>query len=102
MKSKKYLAIWQYYDQAKSTSNIRADGWYDYDGDASDIVEDEWQRYVANRASCDVRSVQSGQFEYMVDFMQWKQKNIIHPSHTTRNIRRLDERGLVTCNPYSS
>jgi hypothetical protein len=98
---KRYPAIWQYFDDNNFNAVIkRSDGWYDYDPEASDIVEDEWQRYIINRAMNDVRSVKSGQWEYMVDFVNWKQTNIIHQNHKIRPIRRLDDKGIVTKNPY--
>lgn len=98
---KRYQAIWQYFDDNNFNAVVkRSDGWYDYDWEASDVVEDEWQRYIVNRAMNDVRSVKSGQWEYMVDFVNWKQTNIIHQNHKVRSIRRLDENGNVTINPY--
>lgn len=93
-------AIWQYFDNNKLINTPTLDGWYDYDPEASDIVEDAWQKYIVNRGMNDVRSVKSGEWEYMVDFMNWKQQNIIHSAHTKRNIRRLDDNGNVTKNPY--
>jgi hypothetical protein len=36
----------------------------------------------------DVRSVQSGQWSYLVDFRQMTQQNVQHEAHTTRAIRR--------------
>ena len=93
-------AIWEYHDANKATSNPSPDGWYEYDPEASDIVEDAWQRYIVNRGLNDVRSVTSGEWQYMVDFMNWKQTNTIHSAHTQRNIRRLDEKGNITRNPY--
>lgn len=93
-------AVWQYHDTHKSISNPSPDGWYNYDLEASDIVEDAWQKYVINRGLNDVRSVHSGEWEYMVDFMNWNQTNIIHTAHTRRNIRRIDEKGNITKNPY--
>ena len=45
--NKRYKAIWQFYDPNNFHSQIkRSDGWYDYDEEASDIVEDEWQKYI--------------------------------------------------------
>ena len=63
-------------------------------------MEEEWQKYIKNRMMCDVRAVKSGHFEYQVDFMQWSQQNITHQAHKVRKIRRLDENGNVTVNPY--
>jgi len=64
-------------------------GWNNYTAEASDIVEDVYQKYLANRGDTDVRAVHSGQWEYMVDFMAMKQTNIQHENHTTRSIRRV-------------
>ena len=94
---KRYPATWQYFDKDK---NMNPEGWYDYDTEASDIVEDHWQQYIQNRAMNDVRSVKSGEWEYMVDFMNWKQTNVQHQNHKVRNIRRLDDNGNITLNPY--
>lgn len=97
------LAIWQYYDQNNVSVVIQnASGWYDYDKPASDIVEEEWQKYIKNRAMCDVRAVKSGAYEYAVDFMSWTQTNITHHNHKVRRVRRLDENGNVTLNPYQN
>lgn len=75
---------------------------YNYDLEANTIVEEEWQKYIANRAMCDVRAVKSGTFEYSVDFMSWTQTNIKHYNHKVRKIRRLDEKRNVTVNPYQN
>ena len=96
----KTKAVWQYLDKDKYTNEKRADGWYDYEPEANITVEEEWQRYIKNRAASDVRSVKSGEFSYMVDFIGWKQTNIIHPNHKVRQIRRKDENGNITDNPY--
>jgi hypothetical protein len=93
-------AIWQYYDNCKDTNSISPDDFYGYNPEASDIVEDAWQKYITHRGLNDVRSVKSGEWEYMVDFMNWEQRNIIHSAHTKRNIRRIDEKGNITRNPY--
>lgn len=100
---KRYPAIWQYYDNNNFQTIIKSsDSWYDYTPQASDIVEDEWQRYIVNRGMNDVRAVKSGEWEYMVDFTGWKQTNIRHHDHKVRKIRRLDENGNVTANPYDN
>ena len=99
--TKSWPATWHYFDNNIFNSKIRsADGWYDYDDDASDIVEDEWQRYIVNRGMNDVRSVKSGEWEYMVDFANWSQTNTLHQNHKVRSVRRLDENGKVSTNPY--
>jgi len=71
--------VWQYEDR----------GWHDYDATASDLVEKAYQDYLLNPGACDVRSVKSGQFHYQVDFLNNKQTNVDHNSHTQRNIRRV-------------
>lgn len=98
---KEKKVIWQYYDNNNHNAIVKSlDGWYDYDMKASEIVEEEWQKYIKNRAMCDVRAVKSGQFHYQVDFIGWNQQNLDHYAHTKRNIRRLDENGKITVNPY--
>jgi len=72
--------IWQY--DEKGT-------WKNYETEASNVVEEVYQKYLANRGDTDVRAVKSGQWEYMVDFMAMKQTNIQHENHTVRNIRRV-------------
>jgi len=98
---KRWPATWQYYDTHNFKAKVKSlDNWYDYDPQASDIVEDEWQKYIVNRGMNDVRSVKSGEWEYIVDFVNWNQTNIIHSAHKMRSIRRLDPNGAVTKNPY--
>lgn len=98
---KRHPATWQYNDPNNVNAQVKSeDGWYDYDYAASDIVEDEWQRYIVNRGMNDVRAVKSGNWEYMVDFGGWKQTNILHQDHRSRSVRRLDENSGVTKNPY--
>eukprot|EP00727_Mastigamoeba_balamuthi_P006138 m51a1_g2143 putative linker histone h1 and h5 domain containing protein (330) ;mRNA; r:4306-5781 len=65
-------------------------GWRKYDAEASRLVEEEYQKYLADPAMLDVRSVQSGSWAYQVDFVNMKQTNIQHPDHTVRDIRRID------------
>eukprot|EP01117_Protostelium_nocturnum_P019730 TRINITY_DN8622_c1_g1_i1.p1 TRINITY_DN8622_c1_g1~~TRINITY_DN8622_c1_g1_i1.p1 ORF type:complete len:269 (-),score=92.68 TRINITY_DN8622_c1_g1_i1:33-746(-) len=64
-------------------------GWVNYEPSASDIVEEVYRGYLANRGGTDVRAVKSGDWEYQVDFMAMKQTNLQHNSHTTRSIRRV-------------
>jgi hypothetical protein len=70
--------IWQYYDK----------GWNNYDFDASETVDDVYEQWKKNPGDFDVRSVHSGQFNYMVDFRQMNQQNIDIDNHTVRKIRR--------------
>lgn len=70
---------WQYFDR----------GWYDYDADASRLIDVEYAQYLESPSNWDCRSVKSGQFSYLVDFPNMRQTNIVHENHTQRNIRRL-------------
>jgi hypothetical protein len=81
VKGTKYDHFWQF----KQDNGI----WGNYEVNASDTIEDVYQKYLANRGDNDVRAVKSGQWEYQVDFMAMKQTNIQHPNHTVRDIRRV-------------
>jgi len=81
----KYNHTWQYEDN----------GWKNYDAKGSDLIEEVYVKYLANRGDNDVRAVKSGQWEYQVDFMAFKQTNIQHPNHTVRNIRRINAKGEI-------
>jgi WWE domain/linker histone H1 and H5 family len=70
--------FWQYYDN----------GWMNYHPDASTIVEAVYQDYLRNPGCTDVRSVTSGDWNYLVDFKLMQQQNIQHENHTIRKIRR--------------
>jgi hypothetical protein len=70
---------WEYFDN----------GWFAYDKEASDLVEQAYQEYLSNPGMYDVRSVKSGHWHYMVDFVNFKQTNVEHENHTERNIRRV-------------
>jgi len=70
---------WQYRDGT----------WKDYQLNGSDVVEQAYQDYMKNPGKCDVRAVKSGQWSYQVDFLNLKQTNIQHESHTVRDIRRI-------------
>eukprot|EP01116_Phalansterium_solitarium_P003745 TRINITY_DN14564_c0_g1_i1.p1 TRINITY_DN14564_c0_g1~~TRINITY_DN14564_c0_g1_i1.p1 ORF type:complete len:340 (-),score=76.04 TRINITY_DN14564_c0_g1_i1:295-1218(-) len=77
----KYEYIWQFREN---------DGrFHNYDIAASDVCEEVYQNYLGNRGDTDVRSVKSGQWNYMVDFMAFKQTNIDHHAHTVRDCRRV-------------
>lgn len=71
--------IWQYHHG----------GWYNYDAAASKIVEDHYKEFLENPGKNDVRSVHSGHWNYLVDFLNMKQTNIQHQDHTQRDIRRV-------------
>jgi len=83
---------WQYYDN----------GFHNYDSAASDAVEGVYQEYLTSPYTCDVRAVQSGQWQYEIDFRLMTQTNIQHENHTKRKIRRLqipaNEKGNRTIN----
>nr|QYA18369.1 bifunctional linker histone H1/H5 [Clandestinovirus] len=71
---------WQFHDN----------GWCNYHPDASKVVEATYQEYLRNPGITDVRSVQSGEWHYLVDFRQMTQQNIQHENHTVRRIRRVN------------
>jgi len=71
--------VWQYYDN----------GFHNYDPEASAIVEGVYQEYKTSPYTTDVRSVKSGQWNYLVDFREMTQQNVQHESHTKRKIRRV-------------
>ena len=74
---------WQYYVDDKIDG--KADGWYDYFTDASDIVEGVYAEWKSNPTMF-VRCVQSGHFSYMVDLNNMTQTNV--STHKKRQIRR--------------
>ncbi|KAJ3214445.1 Protein mono-ADP-ribosyltransferase parp4 [Clydaea vesicula] len=81
--------IWQYY--VGDGVDGKSDGWYNYDEDASDIVEGIYQAYSLNTEMQDYltnRIVESGNFSYAVDLLQKKQRNL--STSTIRTIRRYD------------
>lgn len=73
------LFKWQYDDN----------GWHDYDAAASAVVEENYRQFVADPHAFDVRAVQSGSWEYCVDFKSMQQTNIAHADHKTRTVRRI-------------
>ncbi|EAL72997.1 hypothetical protein DDB_G0268816 [Dictyostelium discoideum AX4] len=75
----KMIPKWQY----KFSNN-----WMDYTEAASAITEQAYQDWLLN-SFIDVRSVQSGQWCYQIDFKQMTQTNIQHHDHTSRQIRRI-------------
>lgn len=72
------VGVWQYYDN----------GWYNYTGDASRIVEGVYQEFIAagEGSGLDIRAIQSGHFSYMVNFQNMEQTNT--STGTMRKIRR--------------
>jgi len=73
------IQFWQYFH----------DGWCNYDPKASEVVEATYQEYLRNPGITDVRSVESGEWNYMIDFRQMSQQNVGHEAHTIRRIRRV-------------
>jgi len=63
--------------------------YYNYEPEASDVVEEVYQSYVKSPGATDVRSVKSGQWNYMIDFREMTQQNIQHENHKKRKIRRI-------------
>lgn len=74
--------IWEFEDET----------FHPYDSEASDLVEEAYQQWKINPGDFDVRSVKSGQFHYQVDFRQMLQMNVDHENHTTRRIRRKENK----------
>jgi len=62
--------------------------WFNYDGEASKVVEEAYQEWLLN-PYIDVRSIKSGIWSYSVNFKENTQTNIQHHAHTTREIRRV-------------
>lgn len=75
----KLVWFWQFYDN----------GWTNYHPDASAVVEGVYQDYLRHPNMTDVRSVKSGDWNYLVDFRLLQQQNIQHENHTVRKIRRV-------------
>lgn len=62
-------------------------GWYDYDAEASDIVEQLHHEWTFS-AHLNQRIVASGVWEYLVDLAKMTQTNVKHPAKKQRHIRR--------------
>jgi len=71
---------WQYYHNPS---------WYNYEPEASKVVEEVYQEYLKNPYATDIRDVKSGEWNYLVDFGQMQQTNVGHAARTVRDIRRL-------------
>lgn len=79
--------LWQYY--VDDGVDGKRTGWHDYTSEAAEIVEGafaEWQNNPDQGMS--VRSVQSGNFCYHINFDVMKQTNVTHPNRTQRQIQR--------------
>jgi hypothetical protein len=62
-------------------------GWYDYENEASTVVETLHHEWTFNPHLCQ-RVVASGVWEYLVDLSRMTQTNIKHPANKQRHIRR--------------
>lgn len=62
-------------------------GWYDYDPDGSDVVEQLYHEWTFH-AGLHERLVASGAWEYRVDMLAMTQTNAVHAAHKTRHVRR--------------
>lgn len=71
---------WQYKNDAGK--------WADYDKAASEEVEKAYANWTVN-PHVDVRSVHSGDWDYMIDFNLLTQTNIRHAAHKVRSIQRV-------------
>lgn len=77
--------VWQYWvDDYVDGKSV---GWYDYEPEASRIVENIHSEWL-NNSDFSVRSVKSGEFCYHVDFNAMTQTNVVLPSGRVRRIRR--------------
>lgn len=72
---------WQYQENSSTFG--------DYDPKASALVERAYCEYMAAPSNWDVRSVESGEWCYQVDFPNMIQTNIQHENHRVRRIRRV-------------
>ena len=62
--------------------------WSDYTPAASKELERAYASWIVS-PHIDVRSVKSGDWEYMVDFNLSQQTNVKHPNHKIRKIQRI-------------
>ena len=81
--------VWQY--ELRNDPMGKPDGWYDYDPDNSEAVEELYHDLLQSKASLTVRFVtaSSSSFTYRVDLGQMQQQNT--SSGTTRPIRRVSQ-----------
>eukprot|EP00538_Stauroneis_constricta_P004159 CAMPEP_0119551110 /NCGR_PEP_ID=MMETSP1352-20130426/4463_1 /TAXON_ID=265584 /ORGANISM="Stauroneis constricta, Strain CCMP1120" /LENGTH=864 /DNA_ID=CAMNT_0007597119 /DNA_START=14 /DNA_END=2608 /DNA_ORIENTATION=+ len=80
-------AKWQYWVDDGVDNKI--DGWYDYDEEASKLVEQLFHEHAKNKASnIGGRSIDSGMYAYDVDLQRMIQTNVKHANRTQRRIRR--------------
>lgn len=78
-------ATWQYF--VDDGVDNKTTGWYNYEPEASRIVESIHREWLLN-PHLDVRRVQSGKFAYHVDFGTMTQTNVTHDDRKQRSIRR--------------
>jgi predicted DNA-binding WGR domain protein len=79
--------IWQYW--VDDGVDGKKDGWYDYTKEAAEVVEGIYADFQENpEQGLGVRSVQSGNYCYQVDFNSMMQTNISHPKRKQRKIQR--------------
>ena len=83
--------MWQYY--VDDFVDGKATGWYNYVESAANTVEGVYSEWRVNDW-LDVRCVQSGYFQYRVDFNTMTQTNL--RTNKCRRIRRVDAAGAVT------
>eukprot|EP00466_Bigelowiella_natans_P017468 jgi/Bigna1/75209/fgenesh1_pg.33_\ len=76
---------WQYY--VDDHVDGKATGWYDYDLEASDVVDFAFKDWKRNPA-VSVRAIKSGTYTYSVNFNEMEQTNIEHHNHKKRVLRR--------------
>ncbi|EGD76040.1 hypothetical protein PTSG_00749 [Salpingoeca rosetta] len=89
--------LWQYY--VDDFVDGKATGWYPYTKHAAATVEGVYSEWRVNDW-LDVRCVQSGYFQYRVDFNTMTQMNL--RTSKCRKIRRVDASGVVTDTPSST
>mmetsp|Transcript_34267 Transcript_34267/g.66757 ORF Transcript_34267/g.66757 Transcript_34267/m.66757 type:complete len:472 (-) Transcript_34267:199-1614(-) len=77
---------WQYY--VDDGVDGKSTNWYDYDLEASDVVDFAFKDWRRNPA-VNVRAIKSGTYTYSVNFNKMEQTNIEHHNHTKRAIRRV-------------
>uniref|UniRef100_A0A7S2TP74 Poly [ADP-ribose] polymerase n=1 Tax=Lotharella oceanica TaxID=641309 RepID=A0A7S2TP74_9EUKA len=77
---------WQYY--VDDGVDGKSTNWYDYDLEASDVVDFAFKDWRRNPA-VNVRAIKSGIYTYSVNFNKMEQTNIEHRNHTKRAIRRV-------------
>ena len=68
-------------------------GFHPYDEEANKLVEAGFQKYLkSDQSDNNIRAyvtVKSGAFTYELDFKTMTQRNVEHPNHTVRKIRRI-------------